>query len=204
MDAWHAMARIKVPKNHGFRHTFARALRDAIFVPDQRDREQISAYLESQHSSWDSMLRTKAKWLWRRCKRIIPPPEQLYPAVSMVFQTFGPLRDAATNAPLFNARAVKDANNVLKLIQGGLLSDPIGINLYAQMGVDKQNGNLPLYRCWRGTNTAEGGVHHSVRRRLPISGASPRHAVARLRDFCLMHNLMVSVIHLIMHSQAAC
>jgi hypothetical protein len=80
----------------------------------------------------------------------------------MVFQTFGPLQDAATNAPLFNARAVKDANNVLKLIQGGLLSDPIGINLYAQMGVDKQNGNLPLYRCWRGTNTAEGGVHHSV------------------------------------------
>jgi uncharacterized protein YozE (UPF0346 family) len=84
MDAWHAMARIKVPKNHDFRHTFARALRDAIFIPDQHDREQISAYLESQHSSWDSMLWTKAKWLWWRCKHIIPHPNNC----TLLFQWF--------------------------------------------------------------------------------------------------------------------
>jgi hypothetical protein len=43
----------------------------------------------------------------------------------------------------------------------------------------------------RGTNSVEGGVHHSGRRRLPIAGASARHASTRLCDFVLMHNLVV-------------
>jgi hypothetical protein len=57
--------------------------------------------------------------------------------------------------------------------------------------IDKKHGNLALYRCARGTGDVEGGVHHSGRHHLPISGASPRHASARVRDFVLMHNLMV-------------
>lgn len=79
----------------------------------------------------------------------------------------------------------------MKAIKGGYLSDPPGISLYFQMGVDKEHGNLPIYRCVQGTNSAEGGVHHSIRRRLPISGVSPRHASARLHDYVLMHNLVV-------------
>lgn len=121
-----------------------------------------------------------------------PPPEQLYPLVAEVYRTFGPLLDATTKAPLFNDRAYKDANNALKLIQAGLLSDPLDVPLYYQIAVDKQHANLPIYRCARGTNNAEGGVHHSGRRRLPISGGSARHTNARLCDFMLMHNLEVS------------
>ena len=80
---------------------------------------------------------------------------------------------------------------MLKAIHAGLLSDPPGIPLYFQMGVDKKHGNLPIYRCARGTNNAEGGVHLSGRRHLPISGVSTQHASTRLRDFVLMHNLVV-------------
>jgi hypothetical protein len=192
MDVWHAMARIRVSKEHGFRRPFARALRDAMLIPDAADKSRISHYLASIGSSWDDVLRFKPRWLWKHCKRTIPPPEELYALVKEVYTTFGPLLDAKTRQPLFNARAWKDAGNVLKAIQAGLLSDPPGIPLYFQIGVDKKHGNLPIYRCARGTNNAEGGVHHSGRRHLPISGVSARHASARLRDFVLMHNLVVS------------
>jgi hypothetical protein len=185
------MARIKISKEHGCRRPFARALRDAIFIPDKDDKMRISAYLESTGSSWEEVLRFNARWLWKRCKRIIPPPELLYPVVKEVFSSYGPLLDSEKKQPLFNAQAWKDAENVLKMIQSGLLSDPYNISLYYQIGVDKKHGNLPLYRCVRGTNSVEGGVHHSGRRQLPISGASVHHASTRLRDFVLMHNLVV-------------
>ena len=191
MDVWHAMARIKISKEHGCRRPFARALRDAIFVPDKEDKMHVSSYLESTGTSWEEVLRFNAPWLWKRCKRVIPPPELLYSLVKEVFNSYGPLLDADKKQPLFNAQAWKDARNVLKAIQNGLLSDPPNIPLYYQIGVDKKHRNLPLYRCVRGTNSVEGGVHHSGRRRLPISGASARHASSRLRDFVLMHNLVV-------------
>jgi hypothetical protein len=166
-----------------------------MLIPDATDKKRISDYLISIGSSWAEMLQFNAKWLWKRCKRIIPPPELLYPLVKEVYTTFGPLLDAKTRKPLFNSRAWKDAGNVLKAIRAGLLSDPPGIPLYFQMGVDKKHANLPIYRCARGTNSAEGGVHHSGRRHLPISGVSARHASSRLRDFVLMHNLVVGTLN---------
>lgn len=161
MDIWHAMARIKLSKNHGFACPFAQTLRDAIFIPDEDDKAQIVAYLVTINSSWDEMLRFNAKWLWRHCKQIVPPPEDLFPAVHEIYKTFGPLHDAATNTPLFNDRAWKDAANILKAIKSGLLSDPLDVPLYYRVGIDKKHGNLPIYGCARGTNNAEGGVHHS-------------------------------------------
>jgi len=193
MDIWHAMARIKVAKEHGFRRPFARALRDAMLIPDIEGKKRIEAYLTTIGSSWDDVLQFNAKWLWKHCKRTIPPPELLYPLVKEVYLTYGPLLDCKTKQPLFNSRAWKDAGNVLKAIQAGLLSDPPGVTLYFQMGVDKKHGNLPIYRCARGTNSVEGGVHLSGRRHLPISGVSTRHASCRLRDFVLMHNLVVCI-----------
>lgn len=76
---------------------------------------------------------------------LVPPPEQLYPLVKEVYILFGPLVSAKTKKPLFNSHVLEDAGNVLKTIQAGLLSDPPGISLYFQMGVDKKHGNLPIY-----------------------------------------------------------
>jgi len=170
-------------------------LRDAIFVPDVTDKNRISQYLQSIDSSWDEALRFNARWLWKHCKRVIPPPEELYPIVKEIYKTYGPLLDAKTGQSLFNSQAWKDAGNILKAIQVGLLSDPPGIPLYFQIGLNKSHGNLPIYRCAQGTNNAEGGVHHSGRRHLPISGVSACHASARVRDFVLMHNLVVGTLN---------
>ena len=53
-------------------------------------------------------------------------------------------------------------------------TDPPNIPLHYCIGIIKKSG-LPVYRCWRGTNFTEGGVHRPIRRSLPISGVSPEH-----------------------------
>lgn len=191
MDPWHAFHRIRISKSHGLRRFFSRAFRDAVFIPDKNDQALVSAYLHSQDSSWEEVLERDAKWLWERCRRTIPPPDELYDAVKTVFNTYRPLKDAKSQDPLFNSAAWEDAKNVLALIKLGLLSDPPGIPLYFRKATDSKT-HLPLYRCCRGSNSVEGGVHQNIRRRLPISGVSPRHAATRLKDYVLLHNLVVS------------
>ncbi|KAJ7754059.1 hypothetical protein B0H16DRAFT_1833181 [Mycena metata] len=196
MDVWHAMARVKVSKEHGMRYAFGIALRDAIFIPNPEDKALIEAYLKTQKSSWEEQLRFNALWLWRRCRRVVPPPAELYHAVSQVYMLYGPQKDTKTKMPLFNAQAWHDAKNVLKAIKLGLLSDPPGVQVYFQMGVDrKNNANLPVYRCARGTTTVEGGIHHSLRTRMPKSGTSIRHAAARIKDYVFIHNLVVGTLN---------
>jgi len=188
-DAWHAFDLIYISKSHALRKLFARALRDAIFVVNKEDRALVEIYLKAKGSSWEEKLKYQPKWLWRRVRRTIPPPDELYKLLSAVIKLYGPLEDSATGQPLFNAAAWKSAKNLLKLVQQGYLSDPPGISLYYKIGVD-QNG-LPIWRCCRGTNFTEGGVHHSIRDSFPSSSISAQHAVNRMNIFMLRHNLLV-------------
>ncbi|KAF8078294.1 hypothetical protein FPV67DRAFT_1402915 [Lyophyllum atratum] len=191
-DPFHVFNMFYISAAHGLLHEFATTLRDAIFIWDQTDKSRVIAWGQRQSppQSWDSILSRQSDWLRRRCKRIIPPAEQLLPLVKNVFQTFGPLKDAKSGLPLFNSAAWAVAKNVLLLIQKGHLSDPPGIPLYFQLGIDVKTG-LPLYRCMRGTNMTEGGVHTHLRSRLPTSGVSIRHVQSCLLDFVLRHNLLV-------------
>jgi hypothetical protein len=190
-DAFHIFNMFYISVAHGLRVEFARALRDAIFIPDPDDKARIIAWGSRQNpvQDWNTLLRTSSQWLWRRCKRIIPPPEELYPLVAAVFATFGHLKDAKSGLPLFNSSAWAVAKNVLELIQKGFLSDPPGIPLYYKVSVDKFD--LDLYRCIRGSNYPEGGVHRHLLSHLPTSGAGIRHANASLKDFICRHNLVV-------------
>ncbi|KAJ7037315.1 hypothetical protein C8F04DRAFT_1331804 [Mycena alexandri] len=105
--------------------------------------------------------------------------------------TWGPLKDGKTGIPLFNSAAWKIAKNILELIKNGFVSDPPGIQLYYCIGFDEKAAALPIYRCVRGTNMVEGGVHTHLLAKLPSHGASVRHMVACLLDFVLRHNLHV-------------
>ncbi len=177
---------------HGLLHDFALALRDAMFIPDKDDQARIIVWAMSQKPPlrWEDLVARRPKWVWKRCKRIIPPAEELFENVSQVFQHYGPLKDAKTHLPLFNTTAWGIAKNILDLIKKGFLSDPPGIPLYYQLGMDQFG--MTLYRCMRGTNMTEGGVHTHLRSRLPTSGVSIRHIQSRLLDFILRHNLLVS------------
>ncbi|KAG6856426.1 hypothetical protein H0H87_004552 [Tephrocybe sp. NHM501043] len=170
--------------------TFKNIIRSRV-VKDAR----IEAWLKTKNLKWDDVLKYKSNWLWRHCRRTIPPPEVLYPLVHEVFQTWGPLKDASSYLPLFTPALWKQAKNILELIRNGFLSDPPGVSLYYVIGFDKNAGGLPIYRCVRGTNSVEGGVHTHLRAMLPSCGASVRHMIMCLLDFILRHNLLVGTFN---------
>ena len=194
-DPFHLFHRFYISTTHGLRIEFARALRDALFIPDKEDKQRISAWAATLDPpmTFDDLVRQRPSWVWRRCKRIIPPPEELYPLVHKVFNVYGSLKDAKTGATLFNTSAWHAAKNILTLIHDGNVSDPPDVPLYTVIGLDIKNGGLPLYRCARGTTFTEGGVHTHLQSRLPSSGASPEHVCACLLDFIIRHNLLVSL-----------
>ncbi|KAJ7869338.1 hypothetical protein B0H14DRAFT_3580668 [Mycena olivaceomarginata] len=126
---------------------FCQALRAAMLVPHPTDKALIEAYLKTHNVTWENMRRFHPKWLWRHCRRTIPPAEHHYAAVHKVFMTYGPLKDAKTGLPLFNTAAWKIAKIFLELIRNGYVSDPPGVQLYYCLGFDKKAGGLPIYRC---------------------------------------------------------
>jgi len=190
-DAWHAFDMLTISKSHGLRKEFARALRDALFIVNPSDKAKVDARLKSEGSSWEEKLKYHPKSLWPLVRRTIPPPKYLYKIVEALFKTYGPLKDATTGQPLFTAATWKSAKSILKLIEAGYLSDPPGIPLYYEVGRDRKENGLPVWHCMRGTNTTEGGVHHSIRAAFPDSCISARHADNLLSIFQLHHNITV-------------
>ncbi|KAG6891629.1 hypothetical protein C0992_001314 [Termitomyces sp. T32_za158] len=192
-DVFHVFNMLYISRTHGLRIPFAQALRDSLLIPHPEDKARIEAWLATRDLCWNDVLRLNPTWLWRRCRRTIPPPEILFPLVYDVFMTWGPLKDAKAQLTLFNDAAWKIAKNILELIRNGFISDPPGIPLYYIIGLDA-NG-LPIYRCIRGTNSVEGGVHTHLHAMLPTCGASVRHMVTCLLDFILRHNLLVGTFN---------
>ena len=193
-DVFHVFNMLYIPQGHGLRIEFARALRDAIFIPDKEDKARITAWALQQDppKTWATLVQQSANWLWKHCKRTVPPPEVLHPLVVDVFRVYGHLKDAKTGLPLFNTAAWGTAKNILEMISKGFISDPPGIALYTQIGIDAKNGHLPVYHCMRGTTSTEGGVHSHLRSRLPTSGVSVQHLLAFLNDFILQDYLLAS------------
>jgi hypothetical protein len=201
-DVWHVFHMFYISATHGLRKQFTRELRDAIFIPDSTDKERINAWGANQTPpcTYESLRNSSPEWLRRRCKHIVPPANILYPLVAKVFCTYGPILDPDSKKPLFSPDNWKIAKNVLDLIKNGYLSDPPGVALYTIIGIDKKAGGLPMYRCARGTNSTEGGVHTHIRSRLPKFGVSIRHIQASLMDFVLRHNLLVGFSDLFFHN----
>ncbi|KAI9249771.1 hypothetical protein BDA99DRAFT_217405 [Phascolomyces articulosus] len=190
-DIFHLMDMIKVSKRHGLAKEFARRLRDAIFIVDPEDKDRIKTYLESNGLTWNYMMTKNPAWVLRRCKRYVPKPEELYAAVQNLFAEYGELRCIRSNRPLFDQVAWQQARRVLEAIRFGEVSDPPDISLYFQTGVDR-NG-FPLYRCSRGTNSLEGGVHQNIIRKFSTFGAGPHLTDCALADYRLRHNINVGM-----------
>ncbi|KAG2224491.1 hypothetical protein INT45_010557, partial [Circinella minor] len=192
-DVFHLMDQIKVPRRHGLANDFSRRLRDALFVVDEDDKKKVEAVLLKQGTTWNEKLIKNPRWLFRRVKRTIPPPEKLYPKVKQLFEIYGPLKCARTGRSLFDNEAWKQSKNILKSIHEGQVSDPPGFSFYFHMRKDRDG--LPLYRCCRGTNSLEGGIHQNIIRKFGSFGASPELTDAVLADYRLRHNIDVGTIN---------
>jgi len=186
-DIWHLMHQFSISQAHSLRRPFARALRNAFFKYDPEDHANLEVFLQSKKVTWDQMLCTYSSWILWRVRRFVPPPEELLPRITKVLYDFGPLMCSKSKQTLFNDKAWEVAKNVCENIRRGYYSDPPGIQLYYSSGKDKYG--LLTYRCCRGTNAIEGGVHQNVIRWFGAFNAAPDLAMQLLRDYTLYHNL---------------
>lgn len=189
-DIWHLMDRIPVPRRHGALRLFAKMFRDALFVVDEGDKARVAIVLEKQGSTWDKAINSKPRWIWKRVRRYVPQPQILRPLVEKIFTLFGPMICAKSKKPLFSDDAHQKAKNVLQDISQGFVSDPVDIPLYYKVKKD-QNG-LMKFRCIRGTNLLEGGLHQKLIAKFSSYQASVPFASSLMREYVLRHNLNVS------------
>ena len=188
-DIWHLMNQFKISVHHGLRRPFSRALRDALFIPDPEDVANVERVLKLKDMNFKNAVLYFSDWVWQHVKRCVPPAEILASRVVEVFRMYGPLKDAKTGQPLFNDDSWETARTIMENIKMGYYSDPPGIKFYTF--VRKDENGLSIYRCSRGTNNVEGGIHQNIIRRFGSFNASPHLAVNLLRDYCLSHNLKV-------------
>ncbi|KAF7722500.1 hypothetical protein EC973_003092 [Apophysomyces ossiformis] len=191
-DVWHSLKRISVPAKHGLRIEFQRMLTDCILLMDKDDVNKVKSVLQSKGLSFERVLRQRKARVQARVRRVIPPASQLIHSVYKVLMTFGPLKCSATGQPLFNDQAWKEAANFLELVAKGYLSEPSEIPLYYPKYRDTDE--LTVYRCIRGTNSLEGGVHQNVIRRFGAYNATPRFACNLMTEYRTRHNLDVRVL----------
>jgi hypothetical protein len=189
-DIWHVFHQFPISLQHGLRRPFSKALSRAFFIPNLEDRRAVDDVLHQKNTTYEAKLRSNPDYI-RKCVRYrVPPPEKLFSRIATVLKTFGPLCDAQTKQPLFNEKAWVVAKNVLQHVRLGDYSDPPDVSMYFEVGKDK-NG-LTLYRCCRGTNDVEGGVHQNLIRRFTSFNVSPRRAVNMILDYVSAHNMKVS------------
>jgi hypothetical protein len=185
-DVFHLMDMLPISERHGMHKEFMKRFRDALFVYDHEDRKRITEHLVKTNTTWEETLERKPHWILKRVKRQVPPPNVLCLIVETLFEQYGPLPCETTGLPLFDNECKRIANNILESIRLGHISDLPDVALYHYDGKDA-NG-LNLYRCSRGTNSVEGGVHQNVIRKLGSFNASPMLIDCALADFRLKHN----------------
>lgn len=167
----------------------------AFLLPVTKDVSLVEPVLKKLGTSYNAQLLSRPKWLHAQVQCMVPPPEVFLPHVAEVIKTYGPVHDATTGQPLFNAQAWDVARNVLENTWLRYYSDPLGVDLYFKMGQDKNS--LTVYYYCRGTNSVEGGVHQNIIRKYGSFNTSPRHAINMILEYTIQHNITVSHSNLI-------
>ena len=168
-DTFHAMNRPKVAVKHEFKKPYFVALQEAFLAWRPELLADVKETLASNGFSKediDALMYYDVDFFRERVDRRVLPPRQLYWRVRAVFVIFGNKVDSKTNKPLFNTRAWKKADNVLKEILLGYYSDPPGYSFYTNR-LDKKGEpmidrfGVALLNCNRGTNDVE-AVHKQL------------------------------------------
>jgi hypothetical protein len=168
-DTFHAMNRPKVSVKHEYKKPYFVALQEAFLAwrPELLAdvKETLTSYGFSKEDI-DALMYFNVDFFRTRVDRRVLPPRLLYWRVRAVFAIFGNKVDSKTKTPLFNVRAWKKANNVLKEILLGYYSDPPGYSFYTNR-LDKKGEpmvdkfGIALLDCNRGTNDVE-AIHKQL------------------------------------------
>ncbi|CEP10125.1 hypothetical protein [Parasitella parasitica] len=196
-DVFHLMDMIKPYKKHSLYKSFTRKFSESLFTIDEDDKSKIiEAFAKAKAADhqfphdWESKMKYYRGWLWKRVRRKVSPPHVFLPLLVSLFLSFGPLKCMKSGRSLFDRKSWEQAASVLKIVQLGHASDPPDVQLYYRTGKKDKYG-LTLYRCIRGTNSLEGGVHQNLIRKFGSFGAGPELANAMLTEYRLRHNIDV-------------
>ncbi|KAJ7591861.1 hypothetical protein C8J56DRAFT_780924 [Mycena floridula] len=174
-DHFHYIDRLlrKLSRRHSGYKPFARQFSRVLYVPDKSDQAAVKAVYSKKGISWEYALRAHADAINKRIRRHIPPPEKLVPGLKTLFESWKDVRCSVKprSGPLFSTQARKQADQLIKVAELGLISDPPDVQMYYRRGVDKDK--LVIYRTIRGTSSVEGAVHMPMRRTMGSMHASP-------------------------------
>jgi hypothetical protein len=152
-DSWHLGDRHKTKVSHPMHVQFHRRFRDALFILDPNDLEDIirvqAKKLSIDPEDFDIVRFVDANpaYVLARCRRTIPPPHILVPRIEAVYAEFEDCLDQ-DGEPLFTEKVKENAAQILEHCRHGCVSDVPGIELYEEISVDKDG--LMRYRCKRG------------------------------------------------------
>ncbi|KAI9461358.1 hypothetical protein HD554DRAFT_2041439 [Boletus coccyginus] len=165
-DNFHNYHHIPISHPHDLQHPFYQALSTAFFLPVTEDKAAVEVVLKKYCTSYNFQLLSNLKWIltW----------------------------DVTTGQSLFNSHAWEVVRSLLENVHLGYYFDSVGVELYYNIGHDK-NG-LALYWCCCGTNSIKGGVHQNLIQHYTSFNTSPWHAINILLDYAMWHNMMV-VVH---------
>ena len=174
-DIFHVQNRLlkTLSKMHSAFNSFARELSQVMLIEDVDDRRAVEEVLARKGKTWEQMMYSNPDNLHRCVRRFCPPPNILVPQLQALISSWQDVRCSLdpSRGALFSATAHKAAEGLIRVAKLGLISDPPGYSLYYKMGVDRDG--LPYYRCIRGTNSVEGGIHMPIRRTFGSLRASP-------------------------------
>ena len=182
-------------KEHGAFVDFIRALRDAMFVLDQRDLDQCMEVLREKRKMSEEeiqkMMTYDFAWFLRRVKRTVPSPPELERRYLAVYEVFKDIVCTKSGKKLFETKHGKSTHlSCLKHIRRNCLSDIPSVSYYYPVGEDKDG--LVLYKCLRGTSALE-GLHQKLRQLVRGFSTSPRLMKALLSTYLLRWNQNIEV-----------
>jgi hypothetical protein len=163
------MDRPNVSVKHEFKKPYFVALQEAFLAwrPELlADVKEILGSYGFSKEDIDARMYYDVGFFREQVDRRVLPPRQLYWRVRAVYAVFRNKIDSKSKKPLFNKRAWKKANNVVKEILVGYYSDPPGFSFYTnrlnRKGEPMEDKfGLALLNCNRGTNDVE-AIHKQL------------------------------------------
>ncbi|KDQ63989.1 hypothetical protein JAAARDRAFT_43247 [Jaapia argillacea MUCL 33604] len=143
-DNWHVQDHLmsKLSRSHSAYKPFAQALSWTMLVYDEQDHKRFEEVIIAHGWKWEDMLEAKPDAVNCCVHRYCPPPDTLYQSLKVLFESWQDVQCSLdpNHGVLFSQKARKQAENILKVVQLGLVSDPPGIPLYFQ-----DSGVLPSF-----------------------------------------------------------
>ena len=186
-----------LPKMHSAFDAFCSDFSRAIFLCDKDDEANVCCVLKAKGVDWEYVQHAKSYVLNHQIWRLIPAPAIVVPHLQLLFDGYKNLicsnkQNQFEEQPrqvFFSKDACDMAAQLIETAQLGFLSDPVGVSLYYQMGIDKDG--LMIYRTIWGTNSVEGGAHMTVHHVFGSLQASPELAKCILMNWILWQNCSV-------------